>query len=126
MEGLQGRPQPFVVGTDSLPAAILVAIMLAVLAFFFSQSAITNERIWLSLTSLPPATYFRHLIASKVISLLLVISPFAVADAVLLALGYGEALGALAVVVFVIPGSYIVEMLWAAYFPRERAQTQLH
>jgi hypothetical protein len=45
---------------------------------------------------------------------------------VLLALGYGEALGALAVVVFVIPGSYIVEMLWAAYFPRERAQTQLH
>jgi len=112
---LRGPPTPLVAGTDSLPAAIVAAILLSFLAFFFSQSAITNERIWLSLTSLPPATYFRHLVASKLISLLLVIAPFAAADAVLFALGYGEALGALAVVTFVIPGSFVLEILWSAY-----------
>ncbi|HYB45546.1 MAG TPA: hypothetical protein VEC92_03395, partial [Nitrososphaerales archaeon] len=74
-----------------------------------------NERIWLSLTSLPPATYFRHLVASKVISLLLILTPFAVADAALFALGYGEALGAFAVVVLVIPGAFVLEILWSAY-----------
>jgi len=69
----------------------------------------------LSLTSLPPATYFRHLIASRIISMLLILAPFAVADCALLALGYSEALGALAVVVFVIPGAYVLEILWSAY-----------
>jgi len=112
---LLGPPQPFVSGTSTLPAAILVAILLSFLGFFFSQSAITNERIWLSLTSLPPTTYFRHLVASKVVSFLLILAPFAVADAALLALGYGEALGGLAVVTLVIPGSYVLEILWSAY-----------
>jgi hypothetical protein len=108
-------PTSFVSGADSLPAAIVVAVILSFLAFFLSQSAITNERIWLSLTSLPPAVYFRHLIASRVISLLLILAPFAVADAALYAMGYGEALGALAVVLTVIPGSFMLEVLWAAF-----------
>ncbi|HEY6282684.1 MAG TPA: hypothetical protein VIW22_02030 [Nitrososphaerales archaeon] len=97
------------------PAEIIVAIILSFLAFFFSQSAITNERMWLSLTSLPANTYFRHLIASRVISLLLILAPFAVADAALLALGHSGALGALAVVIAVIPGAYVLEICWAAY-----------
>ncbi len=112
---LQGPPAPFVIGTNSLPAAIVVAILLTFLGFFFSQSAITNERIWLSLTSLPPATYFRHLVVSRVASLLLILAPFAAADGALFVLGYGEALGALAVVALVIPSSFVLEMLWAAY-----------
>jgi len=112
---LGGPPTPFSVGSDSLPAAIVVAVLLTLLGFFFSQSAITNERIWLSLTSLPPATYFRHLVASKVISFLLILAPFAVADAALFALGYGEALGALAVIALVIPGAFVLEILWSAY-----------
>ena len=112
---LQGPPTPFVVGTNSLPAMIIVAIMLTFLGFFFSQSAITNERIWLSLTSLPPDVYFRHLVVSRVISLLLVLAPFAAADVALFMLGYAEALGALAVVALVIPGAFVLEMLWAAY-----------
>jgi hypothetical protein len=102
------------VGSSPLPAAIIVTIFLSFLAFFFSQSAITNERVWLSLTSLPPATYFRHFIASRVISLFLVLAPFAVADIVLLALGY-EMLGALAVACTVIPGAFVLEVLWSAY-----------
>lgn len=102
-------------GTNTFPAAILVAIGLALLSFFLSASAITNERLWLSLTSLPPATYFRHLIASRVISLLLILAPFAVADVALLAMGYGAALAALAVVITVIPGSFVLEICWAAY-----------
>ena len=110
-----GPPQPSAAGSDSLPAAIGVSIALAILAFFLSQSSITNERIWLSLTSLPAATYFRHLIASRVASLMLIITPFAVADAALFVMGYSEALGALAVVVTVIPGSFVLEILWAAY-----------
>lgn len=101
-------------GVSPLPAAILVTIFLSFLAFFFSQSAITNERIWLSLTSLPPATYFRHLVASRVVSLFLVLAPFAFADVVLLALGY-EVIGALAVLLTVIPGSFVLEVLWSAY-----------
>ena len=112
---LRAPPTPLVVGSDSLPAAILVAVLLTFLGFFFSQSAITNERIWLSLTSLPPATYFRHLVASKLISMLLILAPFAAADAALFALGYGEALGALAVVALVIPGAFVLEILWSAY-----------
>jgi hypothetical protein len=106
---------PAISGTDTFPAAILVAIGLAFLSFFLSASAITNERLWLSLTSLPPATYFKHLITSKVISLLLILAPFAAADSVLLAMGYGAALAALAVVIAVIPGSYVLEICWAAY-----------
>jgi hypothetical protein len=102
-------------GTDAFPPAIIVAIGLSFMGFFFSQSAITNERIWLSLTSLPTATYFRHLIASRVISLMLVLAPFAVADAVLFALGYGVAPAALAVTLLVIPGSFVLEICWAAY-----------
>lgn len=107
-------PEPLLRGSSALPVAILVSIFLSFLAFFFSQSAITNERLWLALTSLPPATYFRHLIASRVISLLLIIAPFAVADSVLLALGY-DVLGALAVVGAVIPGGFVLQILWAAY-----------
>ena len=45
----------------------------------------------------------------------LILTPFALADAALSALGYGEALDAFAVVVAVIPGSYVLEILWAAY-----------
>lgn len=110
-----GPPAPLAVGSDSLPAAILLSIALSFLAFFLSQSAITNERIWLSLTSLPAATYFRHLIASRTISLLIILVPFAIANVALLILGYREALGALAVVLVVIPGSYVIEILWSAY-----------
>jgi len=51
---LGGPPQPFVAGTNTLPAAIIATVLLTFLSFFFSQSAITNERLWLSLTSLPP------------------------------------------------------------------------
>jgi hypothetical protein len=99
----------------TFPAAILVALGLSMLGFFFSQSAITNERIWLSMTSLPAASYFRHLITSRVISLMLILAPFAIADSVLLILGYGEVLGALAVILAVIPGSFVLEICWAAY-----------
>ncbi len=112
---LQGPPRPFEVGSNSLPAAILSAVMLTLLAFFISQSAITNERLWLSLTSMPPATYFRHLVMSKVASLFLILAPFAVADGVLAGVGYGEAVGALVVVVLVIPASFVLEVLWSAY-----------
>ena len=104
-----------VTGTDTFPAAILVAIGLSFLGFFLSQSAITNERLWLSLTSLPPATYFKHLITSRVVSLLLILIPFAVADLALLLLGGGVVLAALGVILMVIPGSFILEICWAAY-----------
>ena len=102
-------------GTDTFPAAVLVAVALSFLGFFFSQSAITNERIWLSLTSLPPATYFRHLIASKLLSLMLILAPFAVADAVLLAVGDGVALAGLVIILTLVPASFILEICWAAY-----------
>ncbi|MDG6983003.1 MAG: hypothetical protein JRN28_00375 [Nitrososphaerota archaeon] len=110
-----GPPSAHITGSDSLPAAIGVSIGLAYVSFFLSQSAITNERIWLSLTSLPPSTYFRHLIASRVISLLLILTPFVVADFALFLLGYAEAFGALIVALTVIPGSYVLTILWAAY-----------
>jgi len=109
-----GPPQT-IEGTDTFPVAIVAAVILSFLGFFFSQSAITNERIWLSLTSLPATTYFRHLIASKVVSLMLVLAPFAAADAALLALGYGVALAGLAIIIAVIPGSFVLEICWAAY-----------
>lgn len=106
---------PFTAGTDNDIAVILAGIGLSFFAFFFSQSAITNERLWLSLTSLPAAFYFRHLTASKLASLMLILAPFAAADVCLLALGHGEGLGALAVVLLVIPGAFVIEVCWAAY-----------
>jgi len=112
---VQGPPLPAASGTDTLPVAILAAVILSFISFFFSQSAIANERIWLSLTSLPPATYFRHLVTSRVVSLMLILAPFAVANSILLGLGYGEALGVLAVSLAVIPGSFVIEICWAAY-----------
>jgi hypothetical protein len=110
-----GPPQPLSTNSNLLPASILVPIVLSFFAFFLSQSAITNERVWLSLTSLPPATYFRHLIISRVASLLLMLGPFLVVDAVLYGSGYAEALGALVATAVVVPGSFVLEILWAAY-----------
>ena len=95
--------------------SVILAIGLSFIGFFFSQSAITNERLWLSLTSLPPATYFKHLISSKVASLLVVLAPFAVVDAALQVLGDPEALGALMMILLVIPGAFVLEICWAAY-----------
>jgi hypothetical protein len=105
--------------TNNLPngdtANVILALGLSFIGFFFSQSAISNERLWLCLTSLPAATYFKHLISSKVISLLVVLAPFAVADAVLWVLGDPEALGALLMILLVIPGAFVLEICWAAY-----------
>jgi hypothetical protein len=109
-----GRVQD-VSGTDTFPGAVVAAIILSFLGFFFSQSAITNERIWLSLTSLPPATYFRHLIGSKLVSLMIILAPFAVADAVLTALGYAMALAGLVIVLAVIPASFVLQICFSAY-----------
>jgi hypothetical protein len=102
-------------GTDTFPGAVIVAVILSFLGFFFSQSAITNERIWLSLTSLPPVTYFRHLIGSKLLSLMIILTPFAVADAVLAALGYPMELAGLVIVLTVIPASFVLQICFSAY-----------
>ncbi|MDG6947623.1 MAG: hypothetical protein JRN44_03780, partial [Nitrososphaerota archaeon] len=110
-----GPPHPISTDSNLLPASVLVPIVLSFFAFFLSQSAITNERVWLSLTSLPPATYFRHLIISRVASLLLMLGPFLVVDAVLYGSGYAEALGVLVATAVVVPGSFVLEILWAAY-----------
>jgi len=105
--------------TNGMPhgdvANVILAVGLSFIGFFFSQSAITNERLWLSLTSLPPATYFKHLISSKVVSLLVILAPFAVIDAMLQVLGDPEALGALMMILLVIPGAFVLEICWAAY-----------
>ena len=96
-------------------ANVILAIGLSFIGFFFSQSAITNERLWLSLTSLPPATYFKHLISSKVISLLVILVPFAAVDGILQAFGDPEAVGALLMILLVIPGAFVLEICWSAY-----------
>jgi len=105
--------------TNDMPngdaANVILAIGLSFIGFFFSQSAITNERLWLSLTSLPVATYFKHLISSKVISLIVILAPFATVDALLQLLGDPEALGALMMIILVIPGAFVLEICWAAY-----------
>ena len=102
-------------GTDTFPGAVIAAIVLSFLAFFFSQSAITNERVWLSLTSLPPTTYFRHLIASKLLAMMVILAPFAVADVVLAALNYAMALAGLVIILTVIPASFVLQICFAAY-----------
>lgn len=102
-------------GAGTSPGAVVAAIVLSMLGFFFSQSAITNERLWLSLTSLPPAMYFRHLIGSKLVSLMIILAPFAVADAILAASGYTMALAGLVIVLTVIPASFILQICFSAY-----------
>jgi hypothetical protein len=106
---------PTIKGNDTFPGALIAAIILSLLGFFFSQSAITNERIWLSLTSLPPATYFRHLIGSKFVSLMIILTPFAVADAVLAAFGYPMEFAGLVIVLTVIPASFVLQICLSAY-----------
>lgn len=108
-------PSTLSADTGAFPGQILVAIILSFLAFFFSQSAITNERVWLSLTSLPAASYFRHLLAARTLSLILVLAPFAIADVGLLLLGFGGALEALVVVAAVIPPSFVLQVCFVAY-----------
>jgi hypothetical protein len=108
-------PTSLSAGTSAPPAQILVPVALTVLAFFFSQSAITNERVWLSLTSLPAASYFRHLLAARTLSLILILAPFAVADVGLTLLGFGGALVALVVVAAVIPPSFVLQICFIAY-----------
>jgi hypothetical protein len=100
---------------DGNAASVLVAVLLSFVAFFFSQSAITNERLWLSLTSLPAPSYFKHLITSKVVSLLVVLVPFAIADVLLQSLGDPDLVGSIMMILLVIPGAFVLEICWAAY-----------
>jgi hypothetical protein len=101
--------------TAARPGQLVVAIILSFFTFGISQSAITNERIWLSLTSLPAASYFRHLVAARTLSVLVILAPFVVANAVLSIMGFGGTLPALIVIGTVIPSTFVLEVCWAAY-----------
>lgn len=67
-------------------------IILAYIVFGLSFSTLSNERLWLSITSLPSHVYLRHLLLSKALAIFVLLSPFIIANLVMYLLGFEVAL----------------------------------
>lgn len=72
----------------------VVNVILAYIVFGLSFSTLSNERVWLSITSLPSYVYFKHLLISKVLAIFVLLSPIMVANLVLYFFGQTIALTA--------------------------------
>ncbi|MBO0888321.1 hypothetical protein J2P12_04390 [Candidatus Bathyarchaeota archaeon] len=109
-----------------LNAAVFVVpvFMGAVTLVLMSQGTFANERGWLAFTAMDPATYLRHLLLSRVVSVLAIIGPFGVADIVLGLFGTGQGFEAAIVLLVTVPAAsifatYIVARLGAVQQVRE-------
>lgn len=117
------------------PLVAIVPIFMGVITLvLMAQGTFSNERGWLAFTAMDPAKYLRHLLLSRVLSVLAILGPFGAANLVLafLGRGTGKALGqnlsfplAAAVVLLVtvpaasILATYIVARLGAVQQVRE-------
>ena len=66
------------------PLVPVIPVFMGVITLvLMAQGTFSNERGWLAFTAMDPARYLRHLLLSRVISVLAILGPFGVADLVL-------------------------------------------
>jgi hypothetical protein len=117
---------PLRLAGSSLNAAVFVVpvFMGAITLVLMAQGTFANERGWLAFTAMDPATYLRHLLLSRVVSVLAIIGPFGAADIVLGLVGASRGFEAAVVLLVTIPSAsvfatYIVARLGAVQQVRE-------
>ncbi len=86
-------------------AAILLTTFIPTM---LSQSGLANERAWLAFTSMPPPKYIRHFLISRLLSALIILSPFVAVDAVLSLLGSQIALNSAVAITLFTPSSTVL------------------
>jgi hypothetical protein len=94
--------------------ATLLPIFVLFFVFFSSQGGMANERAWLSLTAMEPALYFRYVSIAKLLSFLLVVSPFAAVDVALTILSVSGTLTPIIPLLVTIPLSIIIFLYWSS------------
>jgi hypothetical protein len=83
-------------------------------ALLGSQGGIANERAWLALTSVEPSLYFRYVSMAKALSLVAMISPFAIVNVVLALLGVEGAFVPVIPLLITIPCSTVLLLYWSS------------
>jgi len=91
-----------------LSIQIAINIVLAYIIFGLSFATLSNERLWLSITSLPSYIYLKHLFISKMLSILTLISPFIIANFILYLIGNTSALISLIIEIAIFPSMSII------------------
>jgi hypothetical protein len=75
------------------PLVPIIPVLMGVITLvLMAQGTFSNERGWLAFTAMDPARYLRHLLLSRVISVLAILGPFGAADLALALLGIGSAI----------------------------------
>ena len=75
------------------PLVIIIPILMGVITLvLMALGTLSNERGWLAFTAMDPAKYLRHLLLSRVLSILSILGPFGAANLVLTFLGRGIAM----------------------------------
>lgn len=90
---------------------MIVSIYLGMfIPILFSQGVLSYERAWLAFTSMPAYLYWRRVIFSKFIQMLVMVSPFFVASLYLYFMGIQEAINTLPLYILTIPSISILVM----------------
>jgi hypothetical protein len=75
------------------PLVPIIPVFMGVITLvLMAQGTFSNERGWLAFTAMDPARYLRHLLLSRVLSVLAILGPFGAADLALALLGTGNAI----------------------------------
>ncbi len=87
---------------------IISVFMGAIVLVLMSLSAFSNERGWLAFTAMDPATYLRHLVLSRVVSTLAIVSPFGIADIIIAIVRDPTGLNSAVALLVTIPAASII------------------
>ena len=96
------------------------AYISTILPILFSQGVISYERAWLAFTSIPAPTYWKHVILSKFLQIVIMISPFALAGIYLHFLGVTGAINTLPILLIMAPSASIIFMFISARLTMEQ------
>lgn len=114
---------PFAIILDHIKGAISLsttATILTLFIFFISTGTLSNERLWLAFTSIDPAIYLRKVLFSKMMSVLIILSPFVFASFLLYLKGFILALSLILVCTLIMPSfSVLITLLIYRLNPRQ-------
>lgn len=96
------------------------AYISTILPILFSQGVLTYERAWLAFTSIPAPIYWRHVILSKYIQIVIMISPFAIVGIYLHFNGVAGAINTLPLLLILAPSASIIFMFIQARLTMEQ------
>jgi len=97
-------------------ASIIITIFSISFFYSFTQSSISNERPWLSFTSIDPGEYLSHLSLSKTIATFIITLPLIIANALLYFVGGKAALSQVPTLAIAFPSILIISFYIVSRF----------